>query len=208
MASEDMGPKVTSTPAKLGHKSEAGKPSPPPKYEDVAVNEEMFPVTKSRKNIAADFDSKEEIVLVIENESITCGVSDDDDDTDSDRSSAIFISFSKVHSSVSKFYEQNKAKIFMVNMSIIRHLIFNSFIYGALIAGYFSYFVAALTLCFKYGVRDPTPLIVITTVTIALIIIWYIKKKFGQHIYENCIKPPITTLKNTGNLLNIIYVYV
>ncbi|KAJ8320063.1 hypothetical protein KUTeg_001650 [Tegillarca granosa] len=114
MASEDMGPKVTSTPAKLGHKSEAGKPSPPPKYEDVAVDEEMFPVTKSRKNIAADFDSKEEIVLVIENESITCGVSDDDDDTDSDRSSAIFISFSKVHNSVSKFYEQNKAKIFMV----------------------------------------------------------------------------------------------
>ena len=79
-------------------------------------------------------------------------------------------------------------------------------LYVTLFIGYLAYFIAALVVCTMDKVRDPTPLITLTTVVLALVVIWFIRKRFDDDIRKNFIQPVIDCFTSKQKLQLLIKV--
>ncbi|XP_062600358.1 solute carrier family 28 member 3-like isoform X1 [Saccostrea cucullata] len=110
-----------------------------------------------------------------------------------DSSNMLFNSFVKIHSGASNFYKSNHSHIKMG-------------VYVSLSVLYLAYFVAAMVITHQSQVKDPTPLIAVTMVTVTCIVIWLVRKKFGGKISEKLVFPLATVLDQRQMLVKVIQI--
>ncbi|CAC5393510.1 SLC28A [Mytilus coruscus] len=137
-----------------------------------------------------NYEEKNSLTLNFDNDTIITAVDSDD----SDRSSALFASFIKVHDNVTHFYTTNYKPIWKI-------------LYVSLFIGYIAYFIAAMVKCSVDKVRDPTPLLVLTIVVLAFIVIWFIRKKFEEDIYKSFIQPVIDCFASKQKLQTFVKIF-
>ncbi|XP_076094815.1 solute carrier family 28 member 3-like [Mytilus galloprovincialis] len=137
-----------------------------------------------------DYEEKTSLTINFDNETIMTGIDSDQSD-DSDRSSALFASFIKVHDNVTQFYTTNYKPIWKI-------------LYVSLFIGYLAYFITAMVKCSVDKVRDPTPLLVLTIVVLAFFVIWFIRKRFEDDLYKAFVQPVIDCFTSKQKLQTFV----
>lgn len=69
---------------------------------------------------------------------------------------------------------------------------------------YLAYFVAAMVISQQQKIKDPTPLIVVTMVTVVCITIWLVKKMFGRKISEKLVLSIVNVFNQRQKLIRVI----
>ncbi|XP_048753840.1 solute carrier family 28 member 3-like isoform X2 [Ostrea edulis] len=139
----------------------------------------------------------DEIAVCIEKIPVKRGLNeteDSDSTLSSDASSnMLFNSFVQIHVGVSNFYKSNHSHI-------------KTGMYVSLGVLYLAYFVAAMVISQQQKIKDPTPLIVVTMVTVVCITIWLVKKMFGRKISEKLVLSIVNVFNQRQKLIRVIQI--
>ncbi|XP_041367235.1 solute carrier family 28 member 3-like [Gigantopelta aegis] len=114
-------------------------------------------------------------------------ISGSSDSSDSGNSS-LLSSLGMMHAKMEGFVGDNKKKLKLI-------------IFTCLGLGYLGYFIAALILGVVYKCVDTVPLIAVTCVVFSLIVISFVKDKFGKDIFDHCLKPVLEALHKKWYIL-------